>query len=50
MAWTPEQYLEAWRREKRRERGGRKVGRSSFGETVVEGEEEEEEEDDDDDN
>ena len=43
MAWTPEQYLEAWRREKRRERGGRRLGRSSFGEAVVEGEEEEEE-------
>ena len=45
FAWTPEQYLEAWRREKRRERGtrGRRRGKSSFEETVVEGDEEEEE-------
>ena len=44
MAWTPEQYLEAWRREKRRERGGKK-GKNSFTEeeTVIEGDEEEEE-------
>ena len=58
LAWTPEQYLEAWRREKRRERGGertrggegtrggerRKRERRSFAEEepVMEGEEEEE--------
>ena len=44
MAWTPEQYLEAWRREKRRERGGKR-GKNSFTEeeTVIEGDEEEEE-------